>query len=265
MSAYRTWQVSSGETVTGPFPERLICEHVLLGRIGQDHLLSMDGHSWRPYVECPEIVQGIEQMLGNTGTKAKDPKWQEERLHALLRHFDERKRPDRRGYETQLQATQFAAMRSGQERRSVPETVQQHAYREITAEVDHALAPEKVKTGRMAVVLVVLTILVAVAMQRYQSEIPVNIGLYITKGACGTAPVKGVDWRRCSKAGYLLVGADLRHANLTGADLRGANLAQANLSGALLDGAKLDGAVLDGATWVDGRLCREASVGQCIQ
>lgn len=265
MSSYRIWQVMSGETVTGPFPERLICEHVVLGRIGEYHLLSMDGHSWRPYIECPEIVQGIEQMLGHSGAAFKDPRWQEERLHALLRHFDERKRPDRRGHESQQQAAEFATMRTGRERRSVPETVEQHAYREITAEVDHALVHEKAKASRMVVFLVVLTILVAVAMQRYQSAIPVNIGLNVSKGACGAAPAKGVDWHGCSKAGYLLVGADLRDANLTGADLRGANLGHANLRGALLDGANLSGAVLDGATWVDGRQCREASLGQCVQ
>ena len=75
-----------------------------------------------------------------------------------------------------------------------------------------------------------------------------------------------------------LMLADLSHTHLHAANLQGANLMLANLSGAsLLDadlrGANLRGANLsdtllmkarfDGATWTDGRVCGEESVGEC--
>ena len=41
--------------------------------------------------------------------------------------------------------------------------------------------------------------------------------------------------------------------DLSGADLAGANLTNANLSGAMLNGA----------TWTDGKICAEGSIGEC--
>jgi len=52
-----------------------------------------------------------------------------------------------------------------------------------------------------------------------------------------------VDWRGCN-----LHQADLSDANLTNANLFDANLTNANLSG---------------ATWKDGRICGEGSIGEC--
>jgi len=65
-----------------------------------------------------------------------------------------------------------------------------------------------------------------------------------------------------------LDGADLREADLSDADLlradlSEANLAGANLSGANLNDAKLSGANLSGATWPDGKVCAEGSIGEC--
>lgn len=66
-----------------------------------------------------------------------------------------------------------------------------------------------------------------------------------------------------------LHAANLQGANLMLANLRKANLLDANLSGANLRGANLEGAILikaklDGATWTDGRICADASIGECL-
>ncbi|MEW7992233.1 MAG: pentapeptide repeat-containing protein [Candidatus Thiodiazotropha sp.] len=63
-------------------------------------------------------------------------------------------------------------------------------------------------------------------------------------------------------------GVNLRNANLMFANLSGASLFDADLSGADLRGANLVGAILikakfDGATWTDGRICAEDSIGEC--
>jgi uncharacterized protein YjbI with pentapeptide repeats len=70
-------------------------------------------------------------------------------------------------------------------------------------------------------------------------------------------------------ASAALVGADLSAAkltkvDLTNADLTNAVLRRANLRGATLTGAVLDGADFSDATWTDGRICREGSIGRCL-
>lgn len=110
---------------------------------------------------------------------------------------------------------------------------------------------------------------------------------------CDDPPGPGVDWQGCNKIGaYLrdmdlskanlaganlrqanLEGADLSQADLTGASLLGANLQGVNFEGAkvisafltksLIGGAKLAGAVFDNSYWVNGKLCKPGSVGEC--
>ena len=52
--------------------------------------------------------------------------------------------------------------------------------------------------------------------------------------------------------------ANLSNANFTDADLDDANLKGANISGAIFKNAELEY-----ATWIDGRVCAEGSIGGC--
>ena len=101
--------------------------------------------------------------------------------------------------------------------------------------------------------------------------------------ACGDPAGPGVDWNNCDKSevnlsgkemsGANLFSVNLTWANLSGARLRGADLGsttlmEANLSGADLTYATLTAADLtrvnlSGATWVDGRVCDQGSIGVC--
>ena len=65
--------------------------------------------------------------------------------------------------------------------------------------------------------------------------------------------------------GVQLVAADLSGANLSRANLGRSNLTGANLKGALLVGTNLKDANLSNATWVDGRTCKEGSLGECVR
>lgn len=62
-----------------------------------------------------------------------------------------------------------------------------------------------------------------------------------------------------------LVGAPFQNADLSSKNLAGANLSYANLRDANLSGTILAGANLSGATWVDGTICREGSIGYCLR
>ena len=263
MSAYRVWQVKRGGQVTGPFPEKVILQHILLGRIVADDLISMDGHFWQSYENTPEILEQLHRMVGRHMGSSTDPAWREERLQAILRHADERKQIDPRSRETPEDAAAWAAMRSGGDRRKTPETVEQHSYRETVAEVDQWLRTRRPGKSIIAATLFCAALLVtALAIHRFGSqEPPIDLGL--RAASCDAQPASRVDWHGCDKSGLVLAGADLRGADLKGARFAGANLSYANLRGARVDGADFDGAQLTGATWTDGRVCAVDSLGSC--
>lgn len=74
-----------------------------------------------------------------------------------------------------------------------------------------------------------------------------------------TADLSYTDFQKAKLVGAGLRSADLSYARLSGADLSYADLRFANLGGASLEGAKLDNAI-----WVDGSICAEGSLGNCL-
>lgn len=73
-----------------------------------------------------------------------------------------------------------------------------------------------------------------------------------------TKDFSGVDFR-----GAELEKVNFQGANLSNADFKGADLEEANMKGANITGANFKGAELEFATWADGRVCAEDSVGSC--
>ncbi len=61
-----------------------------------------------------------------------------------------------------------------------------------------------------------------------------------------------------------LVGSNLMMANLEGTNFLDADLRGANLRGAKMHNTILIQANLSGATWSDGRVCAEGSIGKCL-
>lgn len=57
--------------------------------------------------------------------------------------------------------------------------------------------------------------------------------------------------------------ADLSCTDLSNANFQGADLEEANLKGAKITGANFKGTELEFATWTDGRVCAEGSIGGC--
>lgn len=62
----------------------------------------------------------------------------------------------------------------------------------------------------------------------------------------------------------LLLGTNLKNADLSYADLSNADLSYADLTGANLGGSKLDNTRFDNAIWVDGQRCAPQSIDECI-
>ncbi|MCP4009166.1 MAG: pentapeptide repeat-containing protein [Proteobacteria bacterium] len=83
------------------------------------------------------------------------------------------------------------------------------------------------------------------------------------------ANLKGANLMLANLTGAHLHAVNLQDSNLTMANLSSANLLDADLSGANLLGANLQKAILiqakfGGATWPDGRVCAQGSVGECL-
>lgn len=77
------------------------------------------------------------------------------------------------------------------------------------------------------------------------------------------ANLAGADLGGAHAEGTDFTGADLRDAVLISTYFKGANLRGANLAGAEVTPVQLDGVPLSGATWIDGTVCAEGSVGAC--
>lgn len=268
MGEYRLWYVKRGEKQQGPFPEPLICRFIVLGRIGEQDMLSLDGHFWRPLDQHPELIASVQAMLyQHVDASDGDVDWREERAKAALRWLDDRKMPDPRGHEPVTVSQEFKNLRQGGDRRQMPETVDQHVYRENRSAFENWIRSRRTAYGRVVLFMAIVSALVIGGVLTLKPVNPVKVGLKF-QADCASEPSRGVNWQGCDKSDQLLVGVDLRSAELSGvsfrqsnlkyADLTGANLAQADLAGADLTGVRLGHAV-----WLDGRVCAADSVGTC--
>lgn len=77
------------------------------------------------------------------------------------------------------------------------------------------------------------------------------------------ASFKGMDLRGVDFTEAELDVADFENADLSGANFTKADLEDANLKGANIEGAIFKDAELEFATWVNGRICGEGSIGGC--
>lgn len=268
MEIYRLWYLRRRGEVVGPFPEKLVCRFIVLGRVCEQDEVSLDGMRWVSVEEVPELAQGVQDLLTVRNTADADSEWSEERAKAILRWLDDRKSPDPRTQGGGIPRNRDK--RSGRDRREVPETLEQHAYRQWRGEFELWMRSQHQRYGfvwRLGAAFAFIALLFVLLNRPVN---PIKVGLQVRPVDCELPAAKGVDWSGCVKDDILLVGADLRdakligtrlrNANLTHADLRHANLAQADLSGARLEGARLEE-----ATWTDGRTCGRGSVGRCMQ
>lgn len=289
MNAHALWYIRRDGHVVGPFVEALVCRYIALGRINDRDELSLDGHLWHKLDELPELIEGVDQLLGLGPAASHDPQWREERIKASLRWLDERVSLDRR----EQDASTSGGQRQRDDRRASRETPEQHVYRHAHSTFESWLRSRQ-RTYQFGIgVFIAAMMLVVAGAFVYRPDNPVKVGFFLPSDQCDQIPVPGINWAGCDKMGALLVGVNLQHANLErasfsganlsysnfsetvldGADLRAADLRRANFrnahlqgadfSKAQLEGAQLDGALLSRAVWVDGKICKEGSVGVC--
>ena len=84
------------------------------------------------------------------------------------------------------------------------------------------------------------------------------VGVHLEGANFKGMDLSGVDFSKTD-----LERANFENANLSGADFTKADLEDANLKGAKIKDTIFKGAELEFATWVNGRVCGEDSVGAC--
>lgn len=295
MTKHRLWYIRRGEQLKGPYPDAIIKQGVLLGRVREDDEASEDQKNWQPIAACKFLYPDV--ML--------DENTSEHDIHEAQIKADERGK-DRRGK---------AKSQMEEERRRARDRRQEEAddmleYRERHVRVMESLrgqnSSQKSKRGFVYLSLV--------------SIILIGTGYFFTptdelgKAQCDAMAQPGINWSNCSlhgidqsnsnleKAnlksaklngvnflGSNLSGADLAYAELSlanlgnteltganfkGADLSGtdlsyanftdANLSHADLTNANIGGANLTNARLDNAIWIDKRICGKGSIGRCL-
>lgn len=142
------------------------------------------------------------------------------------------------------------------------------------------------KKNLCSMLLVLLTATSAIAGVDF-SQADYNKALKGDKNLSETR-LEGADFSYKNLEGYIFTNADLEGANFQGANLTGANfehadiektkftdanltnvnfyhadLDEANLKGANIKNANFKNAELEYATWTNGRLCAEGSIGGC--
>jgi len=93
-------------------------------------------------------------------------------------------------------------------------------------------------------------------------------GAHLENATFNDARLDGADLSRarlinCDFNNASLSGARLNHAQVINSDFMDADLTGTDLTGASMINAEFMATRLQGATWVDGRRCREGSVGSC--
>lgn len=291
-TVHRLWYTRRDDETKGPFPEAVIVDHILLGRIRESDELSPDLEQWQPLSELPDLIP---QVLGQAHTPEGRERLAQARIHADERRYSER------GEASARASASDPERREGDVGFARRVRLSAQVVREAAVPWPASRRAVLIMAGLMMSALVTLLLV-------YQPA-----GHNPAPAQCTSAPAAGVNWRYCHLEGRRLVDAelsgallnnarlsradmrraqlvasDIRYAdlslarladanlagaNLTGAVLTQADLTQVNLQGADLSFANLQGADLQGANlnmtrlhktvWIDGSLCLPGSIGVC--
>jgi len=284
------WYIRSQNKVMGPFPAGHIQQSILLGRIGLDDHASEDKQEWRPVRNCAELIPDVLKLDATAENR-------EERIEAAKRWADERRYERREGEDP----SRTGAGRRDEE--SVI-TAEYREHREAGFKAVKTRRDKSVLVLLMVVVLLISGVSVALLLptpvpklaqcnspaadninwvdcqliglqslnSRLNGAILANgnfeaanlVGSEINQADLSYINLKNANLSFVSLKKSRLIGADLRHSDLSNVDFQGADLSYANLTGANIMNVNFDKAVLKNTIWVDGKICRHSSVGQCL-
>jgi len=293
---HHVWYTRHAGEVSGPFPIGMVRRFVLLGRLHGSDEVSPDKEYWRRIKDVPEVIP--EEMRGVTTDEDRM------RLQLAQIHEDDRglerslgdSRPylGRRNPDERLSSEMEEVIVRREAREAIEAKKGQGKSILLSAVFITTLLALLVGGG-----LIVYTHSPEKEVKKLQCDAPVVPGVnwshckkegvvltgkkldgaILNSTEMQGANLRGSSFKNADLSyvilsaadlsytdfqGAKLVGAGLRSADLSYARLSGANLSFADLRLANLGGASLEGAKLDNAIWVDGSICAEGSVGNCL-
>lgn len=163
MDTYQVWFLRRDGEILGSFPDAVIAQHMILGRVHENDEVSLDTHSWHKPDEVEALRHVVNNLIGvGTGERAEDPEWRAERMQAAVRWLDERKAPDRRTTEEAEAAARWAAMRTNKDRRLKVEPPEILAYRQQRAVIEASLRRPRRNYTPAIVAMIVIIVLIAI-------------------------------------------------------------------------------------------------------
>ena len=158
MENYQVWFLRRNGELIGSFPDALLAQHIVLGRVHDGDEVSIDAHYWVKPEEVEALRQVVDNLIGvGGGEDSSNPEWRNDRLKAAMRWLDERKAPDRRSAEDEAAAAKWAAMRGNNERRVTPESPEILEYRKNRAVIEASLRrPSRNYTPAIILLIVIL-------------------------------------------------------------------------------------------------------------
>jgi uncharacterized protein YjbI with pentapeptide repeats len=293
---YHVWYTRQAGKVSGPFPIGLVRRFVLLDRLSLNDEVSPDKEFWQAIRNVPEVIP--EEMQG---LKTEEDRM---RLKLAQIHEDDRGSERELGESKPFLGRRIPEERHSPEMEEIfaRREVRNKTERETKTRKNNffsALFLGVLLTLFFGGVFYAFTLIPDKAIQKVQCDAPAAAGVnwsyckkeglvFINKNFDGsilnTTDMHGSNFRGTSfKKGNLsyailtssdlsytnfqqaiLVGASLGSTDLSFSRLNGADMSYANLRNANLEGASLEGAKLGNAIWVDGTVCAEGSVGNCI-
>lgn len=294
-AAHRLWYVRRHGRMAGPFPKAQIAEYLLVGKLSRSDEISEDKAHWGTIQQSGQfpIEQTSEQLAAAT---PEENAWETERARAKHRWLDERLYADGEAlteavtggdtYETlrhDNQVTQAMVMAAREQR---PKLI----YGVVAFIVIGLMVAGVWYGGKGQGLTIVPPQLPSSkpdcnakgATVNWEGCVKTGIDLRGAKmkqsnfnaAKLDNADFSGADLsyatmaraslRAANMEGAILQAADFRGADLTGANLGTSDLRYADFVDAKIDGLRLEGAKLDRASWIDGRICAEGSVGECL-
>jgi len=283
MKNQHLWYIRKNNQEIGPFPAAQIRQFLLLGRYTLADEVSRDKVAWLALETVAELIP--EELSHSEADLRSARRWADER------QYERRKSPrspghadkDRRGQESQTERAYrekredvFRQPGAGKKKARlltvlllflllIPFFFINPSVKEQAQQDCAAAAQPKVNWSHCRKVGISLQS-VDMAQANLQninlSNSNITMG-HLFRVNLEYANLSGTELSKVDLSEGSLKGADLRHASLKDIDLHGADLSYANFFNARLENVNLARARLDHAIWVDGRECRQDSIGEC--
>lgn len=288
--AQSLWYLRQNNRILGPFPAPQIAEFIDSGEVMPDWEISLNGKDWLTIVESGQFDQAILDVQDIK--EADSPAWREERQKARQRWLGES--------DIVAQAPSRDPARDDSLRQAISSD---HLRTDALLQAEKRKRTSLIPILSAMLLLLIAGVVVWLGQQEdgIQAEIssvancaaPAADGVNwshcdkrglklaglrarnarLEKVRLDDAQLAGADLtyailtqaslRNVQFSGVVLTGAELSGADLSGADFADAHLQYAVFKDAVIAGTRFDGARLDKATWVDGRICAEGSLGSC--